>query len=292
MMNPSDVIDIETLKKFVSIKGKNSPYSFFGKNKKILDNIKSMYGYPQSASINEILFYEEHKGENFLCLNCGKNLKYNTKKDLMPKYCSSVCCSIYNKDTISIKRKNTMAKLMQDDVWASEYKDKISKKSKEYHNSDEGKYNNKIHSEEMRRRILSGEFTPNITNSWTRWKTEYNGKKFRSMYECLFYAYHLEINSAIKYEFLRIPYTYEGKNRTYITDFVDDELKIVYEIKPKILIDTPINLAKFSALTTWAINNEYSIIYVTEDLLNQYLINLTDCDFKNKFYEKYPKWKK
>lgn len=31
MMNPSDVIDIETLKKFVSIKGKNSPYSFYEK---------------------------------------------------------------------------------------------------------------------------------------------------------------------------------------------------------------------------------------------------------------------
>lgn len=291
-MNVNEVVDMKTFKEFVKIKGKNAPYCFFSKNKHILDNIKNQYGYKPTASINEILFYEDNKDKEFNCLNCNIKLYYNTDKNLMPKYCSSACCSLHNKDIITEKRKATMAKLFQDDEWMVEYKSKISKKSSEFNKSDEGKIANKRKSEEIKCRILSGEFTPNITNSWTRMTAKYKDKKFRSMFEALFFAYHTQIKSNIQYEKLRIKYEFENKISTYITDFIDETDKIVYEIKPNSLLDDAKNIAKFSALTRWAIENEYAVRYITEDTLNEYLINLLDIEFKELFYKKYPKWKR
>ena len=112
----------------------------------------------------------------------------------------------------------------------------------------------------MKQKILDGTFTPAVKNSLTHWKAEWNGKKYRSTWERNF---HIS-NPTLKYELIRIPYTFKDTNHVYITDFVDTENKIVYEIKPSNLTDTPKVLAKSSAARDWCAINGYKFIIVTE----------------------------
>jgi hypothetical protein len=120
-------------------------------------------------------------------------------------------------------------------------------------------------SEKMKYKILNGEFTPPITNSWTKWKSfvNMNGKtrKFRSDWEALFFL----SNTELKYESVRIPYKVECKNKVYIVDFEDEKAKIIYEVKPsslrgkKDIVDTKENVAKI-----WAEQNGYSYKVIDE----------------------------
>ena len=112
----------------------------------------------------------------------------------------------------------------------------------------------------MKQKILDGTFTPAVKNSLTHWKAEWNGKKYRSTWERNF---HIS-NPTLKYELIRIPYTFEDTDHIYITDFVDIENRIVYEIKPSKLTDTPKVLAKSSAAREWCAINGYEFIIVTE----------------------------
>jgi hypothetical protein len=90
-------------------------------------------------------------------------------------------------------------------------------------------------SKTMKARILNGEWTPCITNSWanSRVRIQMSGcsYKFRSTWEALFWL----SNPSLKYENIRIPYydTIKQKDRVYIVDFVDECGKTLYEIKPE-----------------------------------------------------------
>lgn len=89
----------------------------------------------------------------------------------------------------------------------------------------------KKQSETMKRMIADGTFTPCITNKWTHWSIEVQGKKFRSSFEGIFYTFckFYKIDD-IKYEKVRIPYTFERENKTYIVDF--SFKNYLFEIKP------------------------------------------------------------
>lgn len=78
-------------------------------------------------------------------------------------------------------------------------------------------------------------------NGWSGW---YKNHYFRSLLELMFIIRNPEIKSA---EYIKIPYIspYNNVNKTYMPDFIQDNILI--EIKPRKLINTPINKAKYCA---------------------------------------------
>lgn len=139
--------------------------------------------------------------------------------------------------------------------------------SNSFHNiSDENrlKMGNKI-SEKIAKRIADGEFTPNITNSWSNSKIRVliNGSLIfvRSSWEAYFYI----LNPGLAYELIRIPYFDSKKEcfRNYITDFCDPINKIIYEIKPKSKIKESDDKLKYAK--KWCIDNCYEYRIITQE---------------------------
>jgi hypothetical protein len=128
----------------------------------------------------------------------------------------------------------------------------------------------KLQSATMKIKIANGEFTPNITNTWTHWNAyiEKDNKqiKFRSSWEACFWL----SNDHLKYEYKRIPYIDEnGITRNYIVDFYDDKQNIAYEIKPtsyfikqKHKLDQAIN---------YCLKNSIKFIWINERNILQYV---------------------
>ena len=116
----------------------------------------------------------------------------------------------------------------------------------------------------IQKKILSGEFTPCITNSWchSRIETLINDKivKHRSSWESFF---HIK-NSNLEYEKIRIPYIFENIEHNYIVDFVDEENKILYEIKPRSEKTKRKNKIKRKYAIQWANKNKY-VYKIIED---------------------------
>jgi hypothetical protein len=120
-------------------------------------------------------------------------------------------------------------------------------------------------SEKMKMKISTGEFTPCITNSWSCSKTElYLNEKlyqYRSSWEAFF---HL-CNPHLEYETIRIPYFYKNKNHNYIVDFVYNDNKRIYEIKPKRCFkNSRVSIKKHYA-EIWCENNGFKLIVVSDD---------------------------
>ena len=115
----------------------------------------------------------------------------------------------------------------------------------------------------MKEKISKGEFTPPITNSWTKWSAYAvrNGsiKKFRSSWEAAFWL----LNEDLEYEKVRIPYRYNGEIKIYIVDF--NSKTTLYEIKPNSTKDNEKNLVKFKAADDWAHENGYEFKIVSDD---------------------------
>jgi hypothetical protein len=120
-------------------------------------------------------------------------------------------------------------------------------------------------SKTMKSKILSGEFTPNVNNSNTHWDAEFNCIKFRSSWEAAFYSYY---DGCLLYEKVRIPWEDEkGDLHIYIVDFLDENTKALFEIKPKSLIERNHNncVEKIAAAQMWADKNGYSFQVIMED---------------------------
>lgn len=139
---------------------------------------------------------------------------------------------------------------------------------------------------EMKSRILSGKFTPCVTNSWCKSRVYINNIPTRSSWEGLF----LLFNPALSFESVRIPYELDGKIRTYIVDFEDSANKILYEIKPisEMLVNK--NIAKFKAAENWCKENSYEYVIIEDtwfisridDLVEIVGVLETDDDSKRK----------
>jgi len=141
-------------------------------------------------------------------------------------------------------------------TWTKDKKDRLTKKNK-----DRGVY--KRMSEVMRYKILTGEFTPNVKNRYSnkRLYSELTGlNSYRSSWEVVFH----ENNPHLDYELIRIPYTYDNKERVYIVDFCDQVNKILYEIKPSEFVDQPLNQSKFKAARLWCEKHGYSFKLITK----------------------------
>ena len=129
----------------------------------------------------------------------------------------------------------------------------------------------------MKKKILSGEFTPNSNNRNTHWDAELDGIRYRSSWEAL-YKY---INPVAEYEVLRLEYLFETVTRIYIVDFVDHANKIVVEIKPKELCVGPRFEAKIKALRTWAKGNSYTALLVDQEWLLKNKVEVDYSRFNN-----------
>ena len=269
--------------------------------KHIQNLIKNYFGY-ESTNYNKV-FYDLNHSYDHYCKMCNNKIFNFTKQKNgewgYNKFCSKECMykdpERYSEEIISKQtknRNNTMKKLLSDEKWATEYKNKLSLKSKEFYSNPE---NRKHHSNIMKEKIKNGEFTPCIRNSLTQKTIEYKGFKFRSRYEILFFMYHFDFlkNTNIEYETLRIPYNYNNSEHTYIVDFIDRTHKIVYEIKPKDLKLKDKNLAKEISLRKWASENNYKYYSITEDQLKIYYTEMNNNNFEiyilNEFKERY-KW--
>jgi hypothetical protein len=145
--------------------------------------------------------------------------------------------------------------------WTEEYKakDRLLRISK---NCD------KRISNTMKTKILAGEFTPKSENRKRakRIKSEMTGLNYRSNWELIFH----EDNPKLEYEKLRLSYMDGDKERVYITDFVDFNNKIIYEIKPSSELNEFNFLNKKKYAEEWCSKNAFLYKVVTEKEYNFY----------------------
>jgi hypothetical protein len=221
-----------------------------------VDEIQNIHSILETDDVTNIVeaVYEKINPRP-LCI-CGGVVLFKSFSIGFSKYCSIKCArkdgtktSDASKVAGARKRSKTLKNIHNDPVLGPVYKKKLSVASKAAATPKE----RTRRSNQMKKMIADGTLTPSITNTWTKWSVEYAGKRFRSSWEAIFYAYH----DAVEYETLRIPYIFEHTAKTYIVDFVDHLNKIVYEIKPSTMIDDPLNVCKFNALNEWATNNGY-----------------------------------
>jgi hypothetical protein len=131
----------------------------------------------------------------------------------------------------------------------------------------------KKHSNTMKRKILNGEFTPNVFNSNTSKTIELSTKneilKFRSSWEIIFYVMY-DNPSELLYEKLRLEYMTEKGKRIYIVDFMNQTKKIIYEIKPSCHFKNNISILKKTILEKWCNENDYDYAYIDEFYLRKF----------------------
>jgi hypothetical protein len=135
-------------------------------------------------------------------------------------------------------------------------------------------------SKSIREKIRSGQFTPNITNSWTHWdaKVKINGKirKFRSSWEACFALCYPNL----KYESLRIPYGH----RIYIGDFYDDKKKILYELKPRATYNAQVE--KINGVINYCRKNKIKFVWVNEKNISEYIDSSKISGYNRAQYDK------
>ena len=167
------------------------------------------------------------------CKNCGSLVVISKDLNVKPKtkFCSNKCYAEYM----------------------------ISHKE-EYKRSDERR---EKQSQLMISLISSGSFIPKINNVYNGSLLSYNGKKYRSSWDL---AFHI-LNPYLLYESKVIQYNSpkDNKEHNYIVDFEDNKKKILYEIKPEVNTNNPINKAKEKAVIKWCKNNKYQYILITDN---------------------------
>lgn len=185
--------------------------------------------------------------DSMVCSLCGCDNKLNFKNilgsniyDCYDKFCSDACLNKWRSDNM----------LGSENAFFRTPKETLEKVWK----------NQSIL---MKKRIRDGEFTPCITNTWTHYDSIINikgkDKKMRSSWEAFFYL----CNEDLEYEKVRIPYTYLNDDKIYITDFVDYENRIIYEIKPNSEVNTDKNIAKKESAIKWCKENGYVYKLIT-----------------------------
>jgi hypothetical protein len=162
---------------------------------------------------------------------------------------------------------------------STETKKKISESNKKTHNSPEYRLTRieqdiqtgKKLSVIMKEKIATGQFIPCVTNSWTRKNIELDIGGIKTKYRSSWEAAFAIINPTYQYEKIRIPYSIDGKERTYIVDFADFDNKVLYEIKPSAMISSMICKQKATAAIKWSSDNGWSYKFVSDDW---FIINL------------------
>ena len=123
-----------------------------------------------------------------------------------------------------------------------------------------------------------------LTNSWanSRCKIKIDGfeKLYRSTWEAVFQI----LNPTCQYERLRVKYMFDGKWHNYIVDFIDEENKIVYEVKPDATKNNRRNNVKRETLIKWCSNENYTYMEINDEwfYVNAKKINYNRYDEKIK----------
>ena len=144
-----------------------------------------------------------------------------------------------------------------------------SKRMVEFYSTSEGIQHkvdcSKKQSITMKDKIVRGEFTPNITNTWTHWNSfiDISGKiyKFRSSWEACFWF----CNQHLKYETIRV----KGTSKTYVSDFFDEQTNTLYEIKP--INRYNIEIEKMTTLINYCIDNTINFVWINENNISNYI---------------------
>ena len=76
------------------------------------------------------------------------------------------------------------------------------------------------------------------------------------------------------------------KNRNYIVDFVDEENKILYEIKPLFETDKKLNKDKEKYAKLWCKDNNYKYILITEEYFSNNINLILKIKVSNKKLKK------
>ena len=218
--------------------------------------------------------------DNILCI-C-KNIKRIDKPLKIRNTCGNKKCislilsnNVKNRDNSYLYSKEVVAKAQKNRSWyrpSEETKKLISLSNKKTWTTEkikerterfkkEGIYEKA--SKSIKKKILSGEYTPKTLNRLTHKKLSSDITKIKTYRSHWELKYH-ENNITLKYEFLRIPYVFEGVDKIYIVDFWDDINRIAIEIKPESMKDSPKHLAKMEALKKWCQNNNASYKVITE----------------------------
>ncbi len=198
--------------------------------KKWLDIYYIKYKDMDFISVKDIIKYL--KNIDSKCELCGKELELIGvwKRGYFNKYCESC---LNKSRSIRQKEDNSVYKIFNKDEWKKNISDKLKE------------------------RIKDGKFKPIITNSWSNSMciTKIGDKyiKFRSTWE----AFFNKVNKSLEYEKLIIPYEYNGEKHNYIVDFIDEENKILYEIKPSSEKNKKRNQIKFKNAIKWCNDNGY-----------------------------------
>jgi len=204
-------------------------------------------------TIENVFNYSKNIQEkDMLCKNpnCNNKTKFIKLHNRYPngrkKYCSDKCM-FENRSIMQMGENNTSHKM------SNETRKKVA--------SNQSKL--------IKERIKNGKFTPNITNSWchSMCKININNaiKNVRSTWEAFFYL----VNPSLLYEKIRIPYIYNNKQHNYIVDFIDEENKILYEIKPKSEKYKLKNKIKKQSALDWCIINNYTYKSIENNWFNK-----------------------
>jgi len=228
-----------------------------------------------------------------VCCVCDNTCEYDTNNVIYRKTCGDPSCVKQYRSIINRGDRNPMygkhhtsdqiAKRIESRhnngmSWHSESsKSKIQKSNKRVHNDPEYRKNDTemriamgVYTKQsitMKNKILMGEFTPCVTNSWanSRCKLIINGYdvKYRSTWDAVFQI----LNPSCEYETLRIKYISPKDNKThsYIVDFVDNVNRITYEIKPKSNRSNDVVLAKEQYLIQWCHYHGYTYSIIDDD---------------------------
>jgi hypothetical protein len=261
--------------KFYRSKHKTNYKTYFYKLICYFDNNFNMENKEAGKILYDVVYPNDKKKK---CIACKTNTVTHLNYGLgYSNFCSlscsrSICKMTDNTKRIaSDKRQQTIRERSKDKNWIENRAEKLSKSTKKrYEDPNERTKQSKM----MKEMILEGKFTPNITNSWTRWESKIGKKKFRSTFDALFYMYSETNNKDYVYEKLRIPYYLNGKKFIYITDYISERDKIVVEIKPESLLTNETNTAKEKALSKWCKENGYKYQIITEKFLKEFFITL------------------
>jgi len=117
----------------------------------------------------------------------------------------------------------------------------------------------------MKNKIIRGEFTPPITNTFTHWDAKIGDIRFRSSWEACFWV----SNQHLLYESTECRTEKQENGRVYIGDFYDTEHKILYEIKPKSFFLK--QSYKIDALITHCEKNNYKFKWINEFNILDYI---------------------
>jgi hypothetical protein len=232
-------------------------------------------GYEHKCLRCNTIFLSEYRYTKH-CTECQKNRAWLTPE-------------VYNSksrlDKIS-KAKKEFAGSKEGKKFYSELGKSNSIKMKAFNQTEQGISNlqkSRINNSRiMREKIASGEFIPNITNSWTHWSSivrdnDGNLKKFRSSWEACFWL----SNPDLLYEYVRIPYyDSKGVKRTYIADFFCASTNTLFELKP--VAHYKLQELKLNQIIDYCKLNSIQFIWINENNLLSYIIEDKFQDELNK----------